>query len=331
MRSDLRTVLTAMVAAALMVNPATACNYWGCGEVYVPAPCGCCGDPCEAVEVGPSEPCCMMGAPSDGGSMKPQAELPAPEPPASPSQNMHSGGEMLVPPQVPETHAGEPLKFEAPPAAQTEETPTPPTENAENAEELFGTPAAEPSGAEDLFGPSAPAPEKPAEAMEEKPAQPAAQPAAQPPAEQPAAPAESGGFDSLFGTPAETPSAQPAAPVEETKPADQAQPEEEKKEGESSFEDLFGQADKILQETGGLASAGMRRWRDNTGEYTCQGRLIDVRDGQIRLMKDNGRTSTVPFERLSKADMNFVQRQASAQQTASVDRTVHVVPSWPAN
>lgn len=314
MRSDLRTILTAMLAAALMVNPAMACDYWGCGEVYVSSPCGSCGGPCETVVVAPSNSCCMMGEPSEHGTMSPPAEMPAPEPPAQPPEDMHMGGEVLVPPQVPDTHAGEPLKFEAPPA-QAEAAPP-----AEGGEDLFGAPPAEPSEGGDLFGPSAPAEAESVEVMEEETTQPAAQPTP---------PAESGGFDNLFGTPAEEPAAQPAAPVEEAKPAEEPAPTEEK--DDSSFEDLFGQADRILQETGGLASSGLRRWVDNTGEYSCQGRLIDVRDGQIRLMKDNGRTSTVPFERLSKADMDFVQRQASAQEAASVDRTVHMVPSWPTN
>lgn len=311
MRSSLQTILTGMLTATLMVDPAAACHYCGGGEVYV-SPCSGCGGPCEVVEVAPAAVCCTIGAGRGMESRSTPAELPAPTPAATQPQRM--GGEILVPPEVPPTHRGKPLQIEAP---AVEPEPAPP---AEGAEDLFSSPPAESAPAEDLFGPSdqgAPA--------EQPPAQPTEQPAEQPPAqptEQPSAPAENGGFEGLFGAPAEEESTEPAAPAEEPAPA-----EEEKKE-DSSFEDLFGQTDEILQEAGGLASTGLRRWVDNTGEYSCRGRLIDVADGHVKLLKDNGRTTTVALVRLSSADLNFVHRQASAQR-ASVDRTVLVTPARP--
>jgi hypothetical protein len=56
----------------------------------------------------------------------------------------------------------------------------------------------------------------------------------------------------------------------------------------------------------------MRTWVDNTGNYSCRGRLVSLLDGHVRLLKDNGRTSTVPLSRLSANDVQFVDRQASA-------------------
>ncbi|MEX0613031.1 MAG: SHD1 domain-containing protein, partial [Pirellulales bacterium] len=179
----------------------------------------------------------------------------------------------------------------APPATETPATPPP----AEETDDLFGepaesTPPAESQPAEepaeqpaeeslDLFG-------EPAETDGEMPAE--EQPAEEQPAgEQPEQPAEE--------TPAEEP------PAEEEKPA-----EEE--------DDIFGASRGIMREPGGLASEVMRTWVDNTGNFSTRGRLVQFLDGHVRLLKDNGRTTTVPLYRLSTSDLEFVHRQASAQQ-----------------
>ena len=78
----------------------------------------------------------------------------------------------------------------------------------------------------------------------------------------------------------------------------------------------------VLHEAGGLASDEMRQWTDNTGNFSCRGRLVRFYEGQVRLLKDNGRTTTVPLARLSTGDLEFVNRQASAQQ-AEVGKTAH--------
>jgi hypothetical protein len=70
---------------------------------------------------------------------------------------------------------------------------------------------------------------------------------------------------------------------------------------------------QILREDGGLASDVNREWVDNTGKYTTRGRLVSFLDGHVRLLKENGRTTTVPLTRLSQNDLEFVNRQASAQ------------------
>jgi hypothetical protein len=56
----------------------------------------------------------------------------------------------------------------------------------------------------------------------------------------------------------------------------------------------------------------MRIWSDNTGKYTCVGRLIEIEPHRIRLLKENGNTSTVPIERLSLRDLRFVHAQTLA-------------------
>jgi hypothetical protein len=57
----------------------------------------------------------------------------------------------------------------------------------------------------------------------------------------------------------------------------------------------------------------MREWTDNTGHYHVVARLVSVTDTHVRLFKENGRYTTVPFERLSQADLAFVQNQATGQ------------------
>ena len=50
----------------------------------------------------------------------------------------------------------------------------------------------------------------------------------------------------------------------------------------------------------------MRMWTDNTGSYKTRGRLVVIAKTHVRLLKDNGKYSTVPLERLSKADIDYV-------------------------
>jgi hypothetical protein len=87
---------------------------------------------------------------------------------------------------------------------------------------------------------------------------------------------------------------------------------------ESTKDDLFGAAEQILREAGGLSSNEHRQWVDNTGNYSCQGRLVKFLDGKVQLLKENGRTTTVALARLSAADLEFVERQASAQQATDI-------------
>jgi hypothetical protein len=79
---------------------------------------------------------------------------------------------------------------------------------------------------------------------------------------------------------------------------------------------------------GGLASSELRRWVDNTGQYSCRGRLIRVLEGKVQLRKENGHTTTVPFSRLCEVDLEFVQRQASAQRAEAVSKTAQAAPNW---
>jgi hypothetical protein len=55
----------------------------------------------------------------------------------------------------------------------------------------------------------------------------------------------------------------------------------------------------------------MRQWVDNSGEFRVKGRLILILEGKVRLLKETGRTTTVPMERLSDADRRYVEEVIS--------------------
>jgi hypothetical protein len=168
-----------------------------------------------------------------------------------------------------------------------------PAEPAETpaTDDLFGAPAeepaAEPEAADDMFG--APA-EEPADSGTDDLFGPA-----------------SSDEDDLFGAPVEE-----AAPPADEQPAPADEPEED---------DLFGGFGAILEQPGGLSSLSLRHWVDNTGRYTVDARLLGVVDGHVKLLKANGRTTTVAFSRLCDEDLAFVNRQAAAQQAEKLAQT----------
>jgi hypothetical protein len=54
-----------------------------------------------------------------------------------------------------------------------------------------------------------------------------------------------------------------------------------------------------------------RHWVDNTGDFQIRGRLILILDGKVRILKETGRTTTVPLSRLSPADREYVEQVIS--------------------
>jgi len=115
--------------------------------------------------------------------------------------------------------------------------------------------------------------------------------------------------DDLFGPPSvEKPAEEATPPADDNKVDD----------------DIFGKSQSILEMPGGLASHELRRWVDDTGMFSCRGRLVRVLDGKVQLLKDTGRTTTVPMNRLSQSDFQFVTRQASAQKAEAVSKTAQV-------
>jgi hypothetical protein len=84
--------------------------------------------------------------------------------------------------------------------------------------------------------------------------------------------------------------------------------------GSDDLDDVFGKKDQV--------PAGMRVWTDDTGKFKTVGRLVVIAKHHIRLLKSNGRHSTVPLNRLSNTDLDFVmavaKRISDSKQVASL-------------
>jgi SLA1 homology domain 1, SHD1 len=333
------------------VSYESSCCYSPCqscgGEVVVSEPCGgcsscqscsscqTCGGDGQVIESeGPSQMPPPTMAPQPPAS-RPMSTPPAPTMPAAPSGG--SSNSQMMPSTVnkpmestpaPSLPSQTPASPAMPKAAEKAATPP----QAAPSDDLFGAPAKPSDAGNDLFG--APSESKPAPAPAKE--APAASMPALPstPAEKPSSPAA----DDLFGTPLSEPAAPAEKKSDEMKAPATSAPAEgdksapaDKDKDKKKDDDLFGGFGAILREPGGLASNEMRHWVDNTGNFSCEGRLVRVLDGQVQLLKDNGHNSTVPMGRLSEADLSFVYRQASAQRSQSADQTAQYTPSMIGN
>jgi hypothetical protein len=54
----------------------------------------------------------------------------------------------------------------------------------------------------------------------------------------------------------------------------------------------------------------LRAWTDATGKFKTEAAFLDLKDGKVRLKKEDGTTITVPIERLSDADQAFARTQS---------------------
>lgn len=271
------------------------------------------------VESAPEAPAQEMVAPVDVAAPAPMADVFAEEPP------------VIDEPVFEEPVAEEPAAFNEPEEdlfAAEEEEAFPAEEPAmddafvldepmeepvaDDGDDLFGNEMAD-AGEDDLFG-----------------AEPVADPEAfdEPPAAEPADDlfGDDTGEGDLFGEPVDTPADEPMdAPeeddlfggfddaVEDAAPMEEAVEEAPAEEAGDDFDDLFGGFGAILREPGGYDSSEMRTWVDNSGRFSCVARLLGVDGGSVRLLKQNGATSTVSLARLSGRDLEFVNRQALAQ------------------
>jgi hypothetical protein len=50
----------------------------------------------------------------------------------------------------------------------------------------------------------------------------------------------------------------------------------------------------------------LRQWYDDSGKFEVKARLVVILDGKVRLLKETGRTTTVPLVRLSAADQAYI-------------------------
>lgn len=93
-------------------------------------------------------------------------------------------------------------------------------------------------------------------------------------------------FDELFGVPADPVGDQPAASNVETSD----------KEAPALEADPFAEAFKST-----------RVWRDNTGSFEVTAVLAEIHPDKVRLLKDNGKYTSVPLHRLNTADRQMVE------------------------
>ena len=71
------------------------------------------------------------------------------------------------------------------------------------------------------------------------------------------------------------------------------------------------------------AQAPARTWTDSTGKHTIEAELIDVRDGKVRLKKENGNVITLPVDKLSEADRKYLD-ELEAKSDGGTPKTVTV-------
>jgi len=66
--------------------------------------------------------------------------------------------------------------------------------------------------------------------------------------------------------------------------------------------------------TGTSSTPGkIRTWTDITGKYKVEAEIVSVQNGQVTLRKANGDRTTLPVEKLSEADREFVRQISSTQ------------------
>jgi hypothetical protein len=71
-----------------------------------------------------------------------------------------------------------------------------------------------------------------------------------------------------------------------------------------------------------FSGAAMRSWSDNTGSYHVVARVPMIFEDRVRLVKENGRTTTVPMRRLSEADQQYVKWVAGSMAMQSSPQLV---------
>jgi hypothetical protein len=224
-----------------------------------------------------------------------------------------------LPPAAP-APAPAPAEPFAPPAEAPAEKPAP-----AEVDDLFKEPGATEKPGEGGAAPPATTPPGDVDDLFKEPG------ATEKPAE-PAAPATPpGAADDLFKEPA--PGDKPAAPAAPKGEVDDLFKVDDKDKKASlappaatpqELEDLFSvpavsvgasAQDKALQEEadrlfGTSGDTAMRVWTDNTGKHRVLARLVSVSETHVRLLKENGKYTTVPFERLSDGDLAFVRQHS---------------------
>lgn len=314
-----------LALAAGMLDAATmAGEFYSDCEAAVACECPVVWDSCcDAPTFSPAE-CDATPAPLAAGSDRrddakslpapkpaPKTPTPAPRKPQGPATAAAKPAIKSPPPMITPTPASPQVREALPPLAESPQaSPAPAIEPTPAPMEP--TPAAPGSPTDSGVGGTYPEPTAPVlDRYGFPPTAPAdAAPAASAPAieSEPSAPAEND------AAPAPSP-----APVEEAEPAD------EKPQGESStpdLEELFNDATPRgpLVEPGGWESETNRTWRDASGRTVAAARLAGVTGERVELIDEDGGKPSLAYRELSDADLTFVRRQVEARRVQLAQR-----------
>ena len=121
--------------------------------------------------------------------------------------------------------------------------------------------------------------------------------------------------DDLFDAPAKDAPASgdaPAAPAEDSKTVD-------------DLDDLFGFREASPAPVTAPVATQVDRpefrvWTDNTGRFRTVGKLVKISESHVRLLKDNNRYSTVAKDRLSQADLAYIDQHQNSMGVESFDQ-----------
>ncbi|MEX2174697.1 MAG: SHD1 domain-containing protein [Pirellulaceae bacterium] len=289
MRKDLRrwfrTVLTGAVICLVSLDSAVACRWRTRKSAACGAPTVCCS---------PAAACGCEGS-SDGQSM-------------SPIQKGQAAADDLedATPPLPEAEADShvpPQPLPSPPEAATPVPTTPVPETPAPATPAMPPAPPQRDNFDNLFPPATPAPTSPAAPA--TPPAPAPAPATDeddPFAPPPAATRPPTGAAAEPATVDDDPFAPlPAKPTTAPVGASPSPTLVAPKPAADPLADPFSISSP--------AELPVREWIDDSGHFRVRGRLIAVLDGQIRILKETGRTTTVGWTRLSTADQTYVQEQ----------------------
>jgi len=188
----------------------------------------------------------------------------------------------------------------------TEPTPAktaPAPASNESIDDLFGTPDPKPSEGEPAPAQGATDSAKPAETLDDIFGKPVSTEASQKPN------ADDKYLDSLFPTkpePTKTDSSKGAPGQSKPQPSKDSSP---KKGNADPLDELFGLGEFTPPQQ--FRGAEFQTWVDNTGTYSVKARLAVIYTDRVKLLKENGKFTTVPLSRLSDRDFAYVQWVAS--------------------
>ena len=57
-----------------------------------------------------------------------------------------------------------------------------------------------------------------------------------------------------------------------------------------------------------LVAEELRIWKDSTGKYEINAAFVELRNGQVKLRRDDGKTLTVKLSKLSDADQELARK-----------------------